>query len=127
MFCLAGLITLVDGSVLEEESSFEVLGLPFSSKLDWGFYIISIAKTASNLKIGALFCSVKFLSPEVVLYLYKSTIWPCMKYCCYGWAGAPSCCLEMLDKLQKHVGLLIICCLTSILGLSKFSQLKSFL
>ena len=36
------------GSILEEKSSFKMLGLTFSSKLDWGSYIISIAKTASK-------------------------------------------------------------------------------
>ena len=69
------------GSILEEKSSFKMLGLTFSSKLDWGSYIISIAKTASK-KIGALILSMKFLSPEVALYLYKSSIRPCMEYCC---------------------------------------------
>ena len=63
----------MDGSVLEEKSSFKMLGLTFSSKLDWGSYIISIAKTTSK-KIGALIHSMKFLSPEVAFYLYKSTI-----------------------------------------------------
>ena len=61
-----------------------------------------IAKTASK-KIGALIRSMKFLSPEVALYLYKSTIRPCMEYCCHVWAGAPSCYLELLDKLQKRI------------------------
>ena len=70
------------GSALEEESSFKMLWLTFSSKLDWGSHIISIAKTASK-KIGALIRSMKFLSPEVALYLYKSTIYPCMKCCCH--------------------------------------------
>ena len=79
-----------------------MLGLTFSSKLDWDSYIISIAKTASK-KIGALIRSMKFLSPEVALYLYKSTIRPCMEYCCHVWAGAPSCYLELLDKLQKRI------------------------
>ena len=79
-----------------------MLRLTFSSKLDWGSYIISIAKTASK-KIGALIRSMKFLSPEVALYLYKSTICPCMEYCCHVWAGAPSCYLELLDKLQKGI------------------------
>ena len=37
---------------------------------------------------------MKFLSPEVALYLYKSTIQPCTEYCCY---------LELLDKLQKQI------------------------
>ena len=50
----------MDGSVLEENSSFKILELTFSSKLDWGSYVISIVKTASK-KIGALICSVKFL------------------------------------------------------------------
>ena len=34
----------MDGSVLEEKSSFKMLGLTFSSKLNWGSYIMSIAK-----------------------------------------------------------------------------------
>ena len=62
----------IDGSVLEEKLSFKMLELNFSSKLDWVSYIISIAKSTSK-KIGALICSMKFIPPEVVLYLYKST------------------------------------------------------
>ena len=91
----------MDGSVLEEKSSFRIMGLIFISKLVWGSYIFSIAKTASK-KIGALIRSMKFLSPEVALYLYKSTIRPYMEYCCHVWAGASSCYLELLDKLQKR-------------------------
>ena len=39
----------MDGSILEEKSSFKMLGVTFSSKLNWGSYIISIPKTASKL------------------------------------------------------------------------------
>ena len=46
---------------------------------------------------------MKFLFPEVALYLYKSIICPCMEYCCHVWAGAPSCHLELLDKLRKRI------------------------
>ena len=72
----------MDGFVLEEKS-FEMLGFIVSSKLDLGFYIIYIAKTASKeigalihsiKEIGALIHSMKFLSCEVALYLFKSTI-----------------------------------------------------
>ena len=72
----------MDGSVLEKKTSFKMLGFTFSSKLGWGSYIVSIAKTFSK-KIGALIRSMKFLSPEVALYLYKSTIRSCMEYCCH--------------------------------------------
>ena len=75
----------MDGSVLEEKSFFKMLGLTFSSKLDWGSYIISIAKKA------------------VPLYLCKSVIRPCMEYCCHVWGGAPNCYLELLDKLQTWI------------------------
>ena len=72
----------MDGSVLEEKSSFKMLGLTFSSKMDRSSYIFSIAETGSQ-KIGALICSMKFLSPDVVPYLYKYTKCSCMKYCCH--------------------------------------------
>ena len=91
----------MDGSVLEEKSSFKMLGLTFSSKLDWGSYIVSIAKTTSK-KIGALIHSCFFLLR--MFCIYKSIIQPCIEYCCQVWAGAPSCYLELLDKL-----LLLIC------------------
>ena len=51
----------IGGSVLEGKSSFKMLGLSFSSKLDWRSYIISITKTASK-KIGALIRSMIFFS-----------------------------------------------------------------
>ena len=79
-----------------------MLGLTFLSKLGWGSYIIYIAKTASK-KIGALICSMKFLSLEVALSLPKSTLRSCREYCYNVWVGAPSCYLELLVKLQKRI------------------------
>ena len=107
-FRLTGLIILLlligkwMGLFLSKNLLSRCWGWIFPSKLEWGSYITSIAKTASK-KIGALICSVKFLSPEVALYLCKSTICPCLKYCCHVWAGVPSCYLELLDKLQKQI------------------------
>ena len=90
----------MDGPVLQEKSYFKVLWLSFSSKLDWGSSSVSIAKTAKK-KIGALICSMKFFSPDVALYHYKSTIQPYKEYCWYVWTGAPNCYLDILNKLQK--------------------------
>ena len=56
----------IDGSALEKKSSFKMLGLTFTSTLDWGSHIISIAKTTFK-KIGSLIRSMKVLSPEVAL------------------------------------------------------------
>ena len=68
----------------------------FSSKLDWGPYIVSVAETVSR-NIKTLIRSMKFLSPEIALYFYKFTIRPCLE------AGALSCYLDILDKLQKRI------------------------
>ena len=89
----------MDGAALEEKSSFKRLGLTFSSKFKWGSYIISIAKNSSK-KIGALIRSLKFLSSEVALYLYKYTMRPCFEYCYHAWADALSCYLELFDNLH---------------------------
>ena len=71
------------------------------SLLNWS-RVLRLSLGASK-KIGTLIRSMKFFSPEVALYQYKSTIWPCMEYCCHVWAGAPSSYLELLDKLHKQI------------------------
>ena len=76
----------MDESVLEKKSLSKMLGLTFSSRMDWGSFITSIAKTASK-KIGALIRSEKFLSSEVAVSPYKSTIWSCMEYYCHSCLG----------------------------------------
>ena len=75
----------IEGSVLGENHPLRYWG--WLSLLNSIGALISIAKTASK-KIGPLICSMKFLSAEVALYFYKSTIQPGME-CCHVWAGAP--------------------------------------
>ena len=53
-------------------------------------------------KVGAVILSMKFLSPEVALHLYKFTIRPCMKYC-HEWAGTPNFYWAVLEKPQKQI------------------------
>ena len=76
--------------------------LNFSANLDCDSYIVYIAKTLSK-KAGALIRSMKFLSSEFTLYLYKSIILLCMECCYQVGVGAPNCYLEMLDNLPKRI------------------------
>ena len=46
---------------------------------------------------------MKSLSPEAAEYLHEYAITPCMEYFCHVWTVAPSCHLEMLDKVQKWI------------------------
>ena len=64
----------MDDLVLGEKSPFKMMGLSFSSKLVWGFYIISIAKTASK-KIGALISSEVSISWICFVSLRYNPMW----------------------------------------------------
>ena len=81
-----------------------MLGLTCSFKLDWGSYLISIVKTATK-KIETFIISISFflLRFLCVCITLPYGIRPCMEYCCHVWAGASSCYLEQLDKLQKRI------------------------
>ena len=63
----------------------------YLSLLNWigalTFPMETETKTSSK-QIIALVDSMKFTSPEVALYLYKSIIQPGMEYCCHAWADA---------------------------------------
>ena len=91
---------------LQGKIIFKMVGLTFSSKLNWGSYIISIAKTASK-KVEGLIHSMKSLSPEVALYLCESTIRPCMEYFCHIWAGALSW-NGWINYKNRYAGMLVL-------------------
>ena len=73
----------------------------------------------------ALMCSMKFISPEVALYLYKSTIWPCIEYCCHVLAGAPSCYMELLE-LCRTVNPSLATCLEPLVHCRNIASLILF-
>ena len=69
----------MDWSFLEEKSSFEMLGLSFSSKLDWKCYFVSVAKTASK-KTGDMIHFMEFeVAPEVAMcgLVLLTVTWKC--------------------------------------------------
>ena len=93
----------MNGVELPEETSFRLLGLTVTRSMDWKPYIQSIAKSASR-KVDTLYRAQRFLTPESILYLYKSTIRPCMEYSSHIWGDAPrSHGLDLLHRVQNRV------------------------
>ena len=45
--------------------------------------------------------SMNVLSPEVALYLYKSTMWPCMEHYCHVMSLLQRWSMEMIEELRK--------------------------
>ena len=90
----------MDGYVLEKKS-IRMLGLTFTFKLDWGLHYLYCYNCLQKYWSLDSFYEVSF--SEVAPHLYKSTIHPCMEYCCHVCVGARSCYLELLDKLRKWI------------------------
>ena len=84
--------------------SFKLLWLTLSSN-SIGVVTLSLLLKLAPKRLEPWFALWKFLSPEAALYHCKSTICPCMEYCCHIWAPScsPSCYWELLDKLQKQI------------------------
>ena len=77
----------IDRTILQEKPVFRMMGLSLISKLDLGLDIRSIVMTAFE-KSRNLIRPIKFVSPEVALYLYKSSIWSCKELWSYlGWSS----------------------------------------
>ena len=136
---MTSLITLVllmwkwMGALYEQKSYFKMLWLT----LDWiGLNWIGTLTSSQLLKLAPRklepwFVLRSFFSLAVVLYLFKSTIWPCLEFCCCVWDGATNCYLELLDALQKRiyrtVSPLLAVSFETLPSSSKCSQCKSFL
>lgn len=80
---------------IAQNSSFRMVRFPLFSKLDEDCCIF-FAKTASKKSV-ALICLMKVISCKVAIYIFRSTIWPCMEhYCQVCWAAA----LTLLTYLE---------------------------
>ena len=115
-FLLTSLKALVidlkmDGSVLEEKWFFKIRGLTFSSKLDWGSFIISITKSSSK-KIGVvnLFYEFSFsLGWSVSINLPYGHVWNIVVISGLVLLVATWNC--WISYRNKYAGLLVLCLL----------------
>ena len=71
---------LFEDSLIEPLSSINILGVQISSNLPWKAHIDQITKSATK-KIGVLFCSSKYFSPEQLFKLYHCHIHLYLEYC----------------------------------------------
>ena len=87
----------MDGIDLEESSCLDkLLGLKFASDLKWNAYVACVAKEAARM-VGSFYRSRKYLTPNALLYLYKSQIRLRMEYCCHLLAALSKPCLCLIE------------------------------
>jgi hypothetical protein len=96
----------MSGVQLESTDTLHLLGIDISNKLSWTSHISCIAKRASQ-RLGALYRVRSYLTPESVLYLYKTQIRPILEYCSHLWSRSAASGIALLDRIQKRVCKLI--------------------
>ena len=80
----------MDNKQLDESNTLDkLLGLKITPNFKWDIYIQHIAKDAARI-VGSFYRSRKFLTPDAILYLYKSQIHPKIEYFPTFWLDPPS-------------------------------------
>lgn len=87
-------------------SHLELLGVDFSSNLNFGGYIETRAKTASK-KLGILSKVQRYFTPCQLLSLYKAQVRSCMEYCSHLWDGSARYQLEALEAIDNRARRLV--------------------
>ena len=96
----------MSGQTVSNKNSIHVLGVTISNNITWDDHITSIAKSAAQ-KLGFLYRSKRYFSPQQLLTLYKSQVRPGLEYCSHVWGSAPKSTLKLLDSVQKRAVRLI--------------------
>jgi len=81
--------------------SLQLLGVELTSKINFGPYIESKAKTAAK-KLGVLSKVRRYFTSEQLLRLYQAQVRSCMEYCCHLWDGSAKYQLAALDSVEKR-------------------------
>ena len=89
----------MNGTSLQNQESFNLVGVAFKHDLSWHAHITSIATSAAK-KLGFLFQARRYLSSLNLYTLYIFQIRSCLEYCCHVWGAAPPSTLSILDSIQ---------------------------
>ena len=90
----------MNGSILQNSTSFDILGVHIDANLNWSTHIKTIARSASR-RLGILFRAKRLFSPIQRITLYKAQVRPILEYCSHVWSGAGPSAMALLDRVQS--------------------------
>ena len=102
----ASLNITVDGTNLEQVSSFKYLGVMLDSELTWSPHIDLMCNKISQ-NVGALRRLSQFLPDFLLNKVYVSNIQPLFDYCCTVWGNSSQDNINRLQRLQNRAARLI--------------------
>ena len=91
----------MSGQTLQNNDTFNLVGVTFEQDLRWDKHISSIASAASK-KLSFLFFAKKYFTSSNVYTHYVAQIRQSLEYCSHVWGAAPPTTLNILDSVQQR-------------------------
>ena len=85
-----------------EESEIKLLGVIFYKQLLFSKHLQAVA-TKANQRLHLLYKAAPLLGSSGRATVYKAFVRPIMEYCCLPWIGAPSVCLDRVQRKALHI------------------------
>ena len=93
---------IFNGMSVAEESEIKLLGVIFDKQLLFSKHLQAVA-TKANQRLHLLYKAAPLLGSSGRATVYKAFVRPIMEYCCLPWIGAPSACLDRVQRKALHV------------------------
>ena len=91
----------MSGQTLQNNDTFNLVGVTFEQDLRWDKHISSTASAAS-IKFSFLFRAKRYFTSSNLYTLYVAQIRPSLKYFSYVWIAASPTTLHILDSVQRR-------------------------
>ena len=93
---------IFNGMSVAEESEIKLLGVIFDKQLLFSKHLQAVA-TKANQRLRLLYKATPLLGSSGRATVYKAFVRTIMEYCCLPWIGAPSACLDRVQRKALHI------------------------
>ena len=91
----------ITGSIIEQVSSYKLLGVHLSHNLSWSIYCDYIVKRARKRLYVLRVLMKSGLPPADLIQVYCSLVRPILEYASPVWAALPNCLVQLVESVQK--------------------------
>ena len=91
----------MSGSIIEQVSSYKLLGVHLSHNLSWSIHCDYIVKRARKRLYVLRVLMKSGLPPADLIQVYCSLVRPILEYASPVWAALPNCLVQLMGSVQK--------------------------
>ena len=93
----------MSGSVIEQVSSYKLLGVHLLHNLSWSIHCDYIVKRARKRLYALRVLRKSGLPPADLIQVYCSLVRPILEFASPVWAALPTCLVQLVEGVQKSI------------------------